>query len=144
MPVSVTVTKTPNEHALKFSVNKNILDSGYKTFNNMEEAKDFPLAAKIFKNADVPSIFFMAETEGAFISVTKKPNSYGLFDMTENVWEWTNSHRESTQGKVLRGGSWRNSMNAMQSFKWITSLPIHRFHYVGFRYATSKLPARSN
>ena len=49
MSVSVTVTKTPNEHALKFSVNKNILDSGYKTFNNMEEAKGFPLAVKIFE-----------------------------------------------------------------------------------------------
>ena len=73
MSISVTVTKTPNEHALKFSVNKNILDSGYKTFNNMEEAKDFPLAVKIFENADVASIFFMAETEGGFISVTKKP-----------------------------------------------------------------------
>jgi hypothetical protein len=72
MSVSVTVTKTPNEHALKFTLNKKIIDSGYKTFNNMEEAKDFPIAAKIFENADVPSIFIMTETEGAFISVTKK------------------------------------------------------------------------
>ena len=72
MSVSVTVTKTPNEHALKFSVNKKILDSGYKTFNNMEEAKDVPVAAKIFENADVASVFIMMETESAFISVTKK------------------------------------------------------------------------
>ena len=48
MSVSVTVNTTPNEHALKFSVNKKILESGYKTFNSIEEAKDFPVAVKIF------------------------------------------------------------------------------------------------
>ena len=72
MPVSVTVNTTPNEHALKFSVNKKILDSGYKTFNSMEEAKDFPVAAKIFENHGVTSVFLMAEAEAGFISVTKK------------------------------------------------------------------------
>ena len=71
-PISITVNTTPNEHALKFSVNKKILDSGYKTFNSMEEAKDFPVAAKIFENANVASIFIMVEAEGVFISVTKK------------------------------------------------------------------------
>ena len=71
-PISVVVNSTPNEHTLKFSVNKKILESGYKTFNSIEEAKDFPVAAKIFENADVASIFIMAEAEGGFISVTKK------------------------------------------------------------------------
>ena len=72
MSVSVTVNTTPNEHALKFSVDKKILDSGYKTFNSMAEAKDFPVAAKIFENAGVASVFIMAEAEAGFISVTKK------------------------------------------------------------------------
>ena len=72
MSVTVNVTKTPNEHALKFSVNKKIVESGYKTFNNMEEAKDSPVAARIFENAEVASVFIMGEVDGGFISVTKK------------------------------------------------------------------------
>ena len=72
MSVTVNVTKTPNEHALKFSVNKKIVESGYKTFNNMEEAKNSPVAARIFENTEVASVFIMAEVEGGFISVTKK------------------------------------------------------------------------
>ena len=75
MTVSVTVDTTPNENALKFSVNKKILDSGYKTFNNVEEAKDSPVAKKIFENTEVASVFIMAEGEAGFISVTKKPEA---------------------------------------------------------------------
>ena len=65
MSVQVTVETTPNEHALKFSVNQQILDSGYKTFNSLEDAKDFPVA----------SVFVMAQPSSAFITVTKKPET---------------------------------------------------------------------
>ena len=73
MSVQVTVDTTPNEHALKFSVNQQILDSGYKTFNSLEDAKDFPVAAKIFANEAVASVFVMAQQSSVFITVTKKP-----------------------------------------------------------------------
>ena len=41
----------------------------------MEEAKDSPVAARIFENAEVASVFIMAEVEGGFISVTKKTDA---------------------------------------------------------------------
>ncbi len=68
MSIQVTVDTTPNEHALKFNVNKKILDSGYKTFNSLEDAKDFPVEG-------LASVFVMAEPATSFITVTKKPET---------------------------------------------------------------------
>ena len=87
MSVQVTFDTTPNEHALKFSVNQQILDSGYKTFNSLEDAKDLPVVVKIFENEAVASVFVMAQPSSAFITVTKKPEtSWGdLKKIVENI-----------------------------------------------------------
>ena len=71
MSIEVSVSSTPNENALKFSCSKPALESGYKTYNNSEQAAESAVAAKIFETEGVASVFLMPD----FITVTKKPEA---------------------------------------------------------------------
>ncbi len=74
MAVDVTVSTTPNENALKFTLNCPAIAEGYKTYNNLEDAGDSAVAKALFALPGVASVFLMTD----FITVTKKP---------ENSWE---------------------------------------------------------
>lgn len=68
MSVEVTVSTTPNEHALKFTLNRKSIEEGYKTYNNPEDAEENPVARAVFAHDGVASVFLMAD----FVTVTKK------------------------------------------------------------------------
>ena len=71
MTVEVTVSTTPNEHAMKYTLNCNAIESGYKTFKNAQESEGCPVAKALFAIDGVEQVFLMAD----FVTVNKKADA---------------------------------------------------------------------
>lgn len=67
MAVEVTVSTTPNEHAMKYTLNCPAIETGYKTYKNSPEAEGCPVAKALFAIDGVEQVFLMAD----FVTVNK-------------------------------------------------------------------------
>ena len=66
----------------------------------------------------------------------KKPNGYGLYDMSGNVWEWTSTPDPESRGKMAtRGGSWYYSAHLARVARRISRDPGYRNDNLGLRLA---------
>ncbi len=70
MPKVVLAEPTPNENAMKFTIEGKTLDSGSKTIKK-ENASDHPIAEAVYEVDAIVSVFLLND----FVTVTKDPSA---------------------------------------------------------------------
>ena len=88
--IKIHTEGTPNPNALKFVLDKIILENGSRNFPDKEKSKDSPLAQRLFNINSVEEVFLGKD----FITISKDPNAKweSIYDL---AIEAINKHFES-------------------------------------------------
>jgi len=90
---------------------------------------------------------------GIHTVASRMPNTFGLYDMIGNVWEWCHDWYDANyyagspttdpagpaegQWHVLRGGSWGNDAKQLRAANREFVVPDYLFNFIGFRTVRS-------
>lgn len=94
--IKIHTEGTPNPNALKFVLDRIILETGSRNFPDKEKSKDSPLAERLFKINFVEEVFLGKD----FITISKNPDAKweSIYDL---AIEAINKHFESTEPIVI-------------------------------------------
>lgn len=95
--VKIHTEGTPNPNALKFVLDKNIMESGTANFPNKVKSKDSPLAEKLFSIQSVEEVFLGKD----FITISKSQN-INWDDIYDKIIDAINKHFESGEPILLK------------------------------------------
>ena len=80
--------------------------------------------------------WFETNSKGVLqIAGQKNPNSFGLYDMHGNVWEWCQNKFDDQDGNTIRGGCYLNPVYLLRSAQRMWLRPGQRRPTIGFRVA---------
>ena len=121
-----------------FGFGRNVLTSADANYRDSGDPLD---------NGPTPVGYFDGSVKEQLFYTNPNGNSFGLFDMTGNAYQWMqgrfNNHPDSIDFRTLRGGSWNDpaeSPNLLAAARTYT-VPGLTDGRVGFRVARTPAPA---
>ena len=95
--IKIHTEGTPNPNALKFVLDKILIESGSLNFPNKEKSKNSPLASKLFEIEEVKEVFIGRD----FITISKAENA-SWDNIYEKLIHVINNHFDSGEPLTLK------------------------------------------
>ena len=88
-----------------------------------------------FDNGTTPTGYYNSQNYSGFQTTDSPSETYGVYDMAGNVWEWSDSFYSGvpSSSRVTRGGSCHSSIHNLLSWYRFNYNPTGSYTNIGFR-----------
>lgn len=126
-------------------IQSNTKETGFRLPDEAEWQYACVAGSKGKRYGDIDEIAWYKKNSGGMTHDVglKKPNSWGLFDMLGNVWEWCSDIYDKTEYgtyRIFRGGGWNDEERSCLATNRRRSHPVSfKIDDLGFRIAISQI-----